>query len=58
MSTVSAGSGATLPSVRPIASMRPPGVPASSATVDSVNAVLAAVTGDERLLGDRLHLRP
>ena len=45
MSTVSAGSGATPPSVKPTASMRAPAVPARSARAASVNSVLAAITG-------------
>ena len=57
MSTVSAGSGATPPSVRPTASMRAPGVPARSATAASVNSVLAAVTGASDSSGDGVHLR-
>ena len=45
MSTVSAGSGATPPSLQPTASMRAPGVAARSFTASSVNSMLAASTG-------------
>ncbi len=45
MSTVSAGSGTAVHSVRPVASMRAPGEPSSAATVAAVKVAFAAITG-------------